>query len=118
MPDLTEKTNQLKAHKAIKFKDLLANPLPENLCMIDGHPHVTLRWISARFHITYSLLLTVMADIEQDLAWAQPANDVDVWVDDAAFVEICNNPRLATTFSEAQRGAVLQLLGHYQRVAA
>lgn len=118
MPDLEQKTNQLKAYKAINFKDLLVKPQPENLCIIDRTPHVTLRWISARFRITYALLLTIIADIESDLGWSQPTNQVDVWVDAAMFVEICNHPRLANTFDEAQRGAVLQLLGHYQRVAA
>jgi hypothetical protein len=118
MPDLNVKTNQLNAHKAINYKDLLVNPSPENICIVEHRPHVTLRWISCRFKVTYSLLSGVIADIEQDMSWAQPVTDVDIWIDDAAFVEICNHPLLANTFSAAQRDAVLHLLGHYQRVAA
>jgi hypothetical protein len=86
----------------------------ENIRVIDQRPHVTLRWISARFRVAHALMLLVLADIEEQTPVY--TDGTDHWIDDAAFVEICNHPLLINTFNEAQRGAVLQLLGHYSRV--
>lgn len=88
---------------------------PENLQLLDGRIHVSARWLSARFKITYALICHVIAEIEQH---APVFHDgVNLWVDDLAFVEICNHPSLENTFDEAARGAVLQLLGQLARPA-
>jgi hypothetical protein len=84
----------------------------ENIRVIDTRPHVTLRWISARFCVTHALMLVVLADVEEQTPVY--TDGTDHWIDDAAWVEICNHPLLSTTFSEAARLAVLQLLGHYE----
>ena len=112
MTDLPENNHTVFVWKNQKINEIAQ----ENIRVIDQRPHVTLRWISARFRITHTLMLAVLADIEEQSPVY--ADDNDHWIDDAAWVEICNHPLLINTFSEAQRGAVLQLLGHYQRVAA
>ena len=120
MAQIAEKHHSLYEWKESKNNSLTldfeALKHPENLQLIDKRIHVSARWLSARFKITYTLIYHVIAEIEQ---YAPVFHDgSNLWVDDAAFVEICNHPALENTFGEAARGAVLQLLGHYTRVAA
>jgi hypothetical protein len=104
MPEPDKKANKTKALQGIS-KDYIQ---PENLRLIGGRIHVTAKWLSARFNITYALLTHI---IEQHLS---QYIDNDHWIDDALFIEICNSPILSNTFGEAERGTVLQLLGHYR----
>jgi hypothetical protein len=109
MPHLAKKT-----HTDFLCKNHEINEIAqENIRVIDARPHVTLRWISARFKITHALLLTVLSDVEEETPVYTDGHDH--WIDDVAWVEICNHPFLFTTFNEAARLAVLQLLGHYQK---
>jgi hypothetical protein len=108
MPELDSKANKNNVYAAISY-DYCP---PENLQIIDRRTYVTARWLSSRFKITYTLICHVIAEIEQ---YAHVIHDgSNLWIDDAAFVEICNHPSLESTFDEAARGAVLQLLGHYR----
>lgn len=87
---------------------------PENLRTFAKKIHVTARWLSARFKITYPLILHVIDAIEVEQSVNFLRDGGNVWVDDHEFVEICNHPSLSHSFDEAARGAVLQLLGHYR----
>lgn len=112
MPEFAQKNHSFCEWKESKNNEIAR----ENIRVIDNRPHVTLRWISARFRITYTLLQCALVEIEQQTPVY--ADDQDFWIDDAAFIEICNHPALSNTFGETAQMAMLHLLGHYRQVAA
>lgn len=96
------------------------NPSHENITTFDHRIFVSARWLAARFQISYELMRRVIDDVELTghVVSMVYRDGSTIWVGDDAFVEIYQHPYVDDKFDETARMSVLQLLGHYQRVAS